>query len=128
MVTIRRGTPSRWKIAVAATASGGATMAPSVTATAHSIEGTSARTTIATTTVVNSTRPTASSRIGRTFALKSRMGVKYAAANRIGGRKSRKTTSGSSSIGGSLPAPRNPRTTPPSRNRIGSAIRIRRAR
>ena len=37
IVTIRRGTPSRRKMAVAATASGGATIAPSATAAAIGI-------------------------------------------------------------------------------------------
>ncbi len=45
IVTIRRGTPRRWKIAVAATASGGATIAPSVRAAAHGMVGTRAWTT-----------------------------------------------------------------------------------
>ncbi len=76
MVTIRRGTPRRWKIAVAATASGGATMAPSVKAAASPMPGTMALTTTPTASVVNSTRPTARSRMGRAFALKSRIGVK----------------------------------------------------
>ena len=75
IVTTRGGTPSRRKIAVAATASGGATMAPSAKATAGSRNGMMARATSPTTSVVNSTRPTASSAIGRALALKSRIGV-----------------------------------------------------
>src|SRR6476661_329951 len=126
IVTTRRGTPRRWSTAVAATASGGATIAPSVSATGQAMSGISTCATAATMTVVNSTRPMASNRIGRAFALKSRMGVKYAAANRIGGRKSRKTRSGSSVMRGI--AGSSPRTTPPNRRRIGSATLNRRAR
>src|SRR3954453_13941805 len=47
----------------AATASGGATMAPSVTAAAQGRSGTSSLAVTATITVVNSTAPTASSRM-----------------------------------------------------------------
>ncbi len=64
IVTIRRETPSRWKTAVAATASGGATMAPSANAAASGMP-VSCCVTNATATVVNSTSPMASNRIGR---------------------------------------------------------------
>jgi len=40
IVTMRRGTPTRWKIAVAATASGGATIAPRAKAPAQPSAGT----------------------------------------------------------------------------------------
>src|SRR3989304_3352870 len=74
MVTKRRGTPRRWKIAVAATASGGATSAPTTKAKAHPSTGTSACTTTATAAAVKMTRPKASSAIGRRLARDSRMG------------------------------------------------------
>ena len=61
--------------AVAATASGGATMAPNVKAGAPASAGTSQETTTPTTTVVNRTRPMASRPMGRALALRSRIGV-----------------------------------------------------
>ena len=125
IVTIRRGTPSRWKIDVAATASGGATIAPRVSAAARPMPGIMAFATRPTASVVNSTRPTARRRIGRAFARKSRIGVKYAAANRMGGRNRAKTRSGWSSMRG-RPGTR-PRATPARSSRIGSAMRSRRA-
>ncbi len=60
---------------VAATASGGATIAPRVKAAAAPRPGTTAWATSPTATVVNRTRPIASSPIARALALKSRIGV-----------------------------------------------------
>ena len=57
IVTIRRETPSRWKTAVAATASGGATIAPRVSAAARPMPGIEALATSPTATVVNSDEP-----------------------------------------------------------------------
>src|SRR3712207_1900436 len=91
----RRGTGSRDTIAVAATASGGETIAPRATATAQGSPGRRARAATATAAEVASTSPTARRVIGRMFALNSRSEVKNAAAQRIGGRKTKKTTSGS---------------------------------
>ena len=62
-------------MAVAATASGGATMAPSANAAAAGRPGIATWATTPTTIVVNRTRPMASSAIGRALALKSRIGV-----------------------------------------------------
>jgi len=76
IVTTLRGTPRRWKTLVAATASGGATIAPSANAAGQPRPGMSAWATTATTTVVNSTRPTARRPIERMFARMSRMEVK----------------------------------------------------
>ncbi len=73
----RRGTPSRLAIAFAATGSVGDTIAPSTTADAHGRPATSCTTT-ATTAVVASTSPIASSPIGRRFARRSRSEVKNA--------------------------------------------------
>lgn len=61
----------RRAMAVAATASGGATTAPSANAAAQLIPGTTTCTTAPTTSVVNATRPMESSRIGLRLALKS---------------------------------------------------------
>ena len=78
-VTIRRGTFMRDMIAVAATASGGETMAPNANATAQGSSGTSHLSVAATATVVAMTRPTARSEIEPRFARKSRQDVKSAA-------------------------------------------------
>ena len=73
IVTIRRGSPIRRPIAVAATASGGATTAPIATAPAASrCSGSiSVRRRRRRPTVVKTTSPTDSSRIARRLALKS---------------------------------------------------------
>src|SRR6476646_356596 len=97
MTVTRRGTGSRATIAAAATASGGLTIAPNAIATGHGIPGTINRATRATATEVTSTSATASDPIGRMFALNSRSGVKNAAAQSTGGRKTKNTKLGSSS-------------------------------
>src|SRR2546425_2780310 len=74
--------PSRRAMAVAATASGGETMAPRASATGQLMPGTRTRATAATAAVVAKTSPTARSVIGRRLARKSRSDVKYAAAHR----------------------------------------------
>jgi hypothetical protein len=79
MVITRRGTGRRCVTAVAATASGGETIAPSTNAAAHGRSGTIQCATAATAQVVNSTSPMASSEIGRRLALKSRQLVSSAA-------------------------------------------------
>ena len=76
IVTTRRGTPSRWKIAVAATASGGATIAPRANAAGQPMPGMSVWATTATMTIVVRTRPIERRPIARRFALKSRIEVK----------------------------------------------------
>src|ERR1044071_7245621 len=68
---MRRGMLSFDRIAVAATASGGDTMAPNASATAQGISGTRNLTVAAITSMVTITRPIASRPIGRRFALKS---------------------------------------------------------
>ena len=80
MVTTRRGTLSRWVTAVAATASGGDTIAPSTNATSQLIPGITACAAQATAVVVATTRPMASCEIGRLLAAKSRHDVNHAAA------------------------------------------------
>ena len=94
MVTTRRGTLSRWVTAVAATASGGDTIAPSTNATCQLIPGMNVCATQATAVVVATTRPMASSAIGRLLAAKSRHDVNHAAAYSSGGRNSSSTSSG----------------------------------
>jgi hypothetical protein len=61
----------RWKIAVAAMASVGDTMAPRTNAAGHDSPGTTACATTATPAVVKRTRPMESRPIGWRFALKS---------------------------------------------------------
>ena len=77
MVTIRRGMPIRRATAVAETASGGATTAPSAIAVANGI-GSSHQATSPAATVLNSTRPTDSRPIGRRLARKSTSDVRIA--------------------------------------------------
>ncbi len=72
----RCGIRSCRNTAPAATASGGDTIAPRATAAAQLMPGTAACATSATTAVVTSTSPIASSEIGRRFARKSRSEVK----------------------------------------------------
>ena len=79
MFTIRRGTPRRCMIAVAAIGSVGETTAPSTKAAAQGRPGTIACATTATTTIVSRTSPTARRPTGRTFARRSRSEVKNAA-------------------------------------------------
>ena len=67
-VTIGRGNPILRAMAVAATASGGATTAPMASDTGQVTSGSSRCTTAATPAMVNSTSPTESSRIGRRCA------------------------------------------------------------
>jgi hypothetical protein len=80
MVTSRRGTLSRCVTAVAATASGGETIAPRTNATGQLIPGITACAIQATAVVVTTTRPIASSVMGRVLAAKSRQDVNHAAA------------------------------------------------
>ena len=83
---IRRGSPTVRPTAVAATASGGETIAPSVNAAASGRSGSTACTANPTTSVVNSTSPTDSSPIGRMFCRKLITELCQAAANSSGGR------------------------------------------
>ena len=121
IVMTRRGTPRRRSTDVAATASGGATIAPNANAGAHWSSSTSRPATSPTASVVNSTSPIASWPMARTFALKSRIGVVYADPNRIGGRNKRKTSSGGSSMVGASGnwVSTSPSPSPPRTSRIG---------
>ena len=113
---MRRGTPRRWATVVAAMASVGETMAPSTKAAAQGSPVT-VWTTAATTKVVISTSPTASSVIGLIFARKSRHEVKIAETYSSGGKNNKNTSSGSSSTCGSPGT--NPSADPPRTSRIG---------
>src|SRR5438552_15531532 len=100
MVMIRRGTFRRCMTEVDATASGGEMIAPTTNAVVQRMPGTTACATHATAVVVTTTRPMASSKMGRRLAEKSRHEVNQAAENKIGGRNSSSTSSGASRIGG----------------------------
>src|ERR671916_1808927 len=115
-VTMRRGTPRRWATVVAAMASVGETIAPSTNAAAQG-RSVTVWTTAATTRVVISTSPTASSEIALTFARKSRHEVKSAETYSKGGKNNKNTSSGSSSTDGNCGT--NPSADPPSTSRIG---------
>ena len=99
-VTIRRGMGRRWRTEAAATASGGATTAPSAMAAAQGSSGRMSLITTATQAVVNSTQPTASSRMGRRLKRNSRQSVRQALAWRRGGRKKASASVGSSETRG----------------------------
>ena len=116
-VVIRRGTPSRRAIAVAASGSVGETIAPSANAAAHGRPSIAAWATTATEHIVTSTRTSAASVIGRRFARRSRTEEKYAALNSSGGRKISRTSSGSSSTCGTPGA--KPTRLPPATSMIG---------
>ena len=112
-----RGTPRRRNTEVAASASVGATMAPSVNAAAQPSPGTSACATAATMTVVSRTSPTDSRAIGQRFVRRSRSGVSNAAPNSSGGRNTSSTRSGSRVMCGIQGT--NPSARPPSTNSAG---------
>jgi hypothetical protein len=126
IVTIRRGTPSRRPIDVAAIGSVGETTAPRTKAADHGIPSTAQWATMPTARVVAATSPTERRPIGRTFARRSRSDVKNAAEYSSGGRNAISTTSGGSSKSGS-PGTRLS-ASPPSTSRIGYGIRVRGAR
>jgi hypothetical protein len=100
MVITRFGKLKPFVAAVAATASGGEMMAPSTNDSAQSKPGITRCATQATAQVVKITHPIANKVIGRFAALKSGHDVFQAAEYKTGGRKMRKTTSGSREIEG----------------------------
>ena len=110
MVVMRRGRPTRRPTAVVATASGGATTAPSANAAARVSDGSAHHATRPTATVVTATRPTASSASASRTAAKSISEVRIAAAYSSGGSRPTSTRSGSSSKDGT-PGMNDP-TTP----------------
>src|SRR3954454_6576309 len=118
--TSRRGAPTRDAIAVAATASVGATIAPSVNDTAHDMPTTSWAIS-ATPTIVNRTQPTASIEIGFRLACRSRSDEKNAAEYSSGGSRMMKTRSGGSSTSGAPGT--NPSAAPPTTSAIGYGTR-----
>ncbi len=122
-VTIRAGMPSRLPTAVAATASGGETTAPTAMAAASPISGTSQCRKKPTTTAETMTRTTASAEIAVKFRRKSPAGTVIAAEYRIGGRMMNRIRCGSSTSSG---APgMNPAAAPSRTNKIGEATPIR---
>lgn len=102
MLSTRCGRPI-WRItAVAAAASGGATMAPSAMATGQGMSGTSQRLTSATPATVLATAAITSPLTGRQLARRSRSEVWYAASSRTGATNSVNASSGSSTQRGLL--------------------------
>src|SRR5687768_1872564 len=111
MVVMRRGTRRRSVMAVAATASGGETMAPRTKAAARGRPGTRAVATRATAAVVKRTRPTARRVMGRRLARKCRQVVMKRAEERRGGREDGEGESGGRrERRGREEMPRQPRT------------------
>ena len=78
--------PKRSKVAPAATASGGETIAPSTNADAQPNPGASHSTAVATANVLTITSPTASSEIGRTLRRSSSQSVTQPPWKSNGGR------------------------------------------
>src|ERR687890_706355 len=113
---MRRGTPRGWAAGGGAGGAGGGAEGPRQKAAPQG-SPTTVWATEATTKVVISTSPTASSVIGLTLALKSRQLVKSAETYSKGGKNNRNTSSGSSSTGGSPGT--NPSADPPRTSRIG---------
>src|SRR3954454_15675655 len=124
-VIILRGSPSSRPTAVAATASGGATIAPRANPAASGRPGTSAHATKPTAAVVASTSPTDSRVIDRSSLRKPRTELCQAAAYSSGGTKKNSTSSGLSSYSGN---PGTFDTASPTRTRtIGAETRVRSA-
>src|SRR6185503_13080135 len=82
--------------AVAATASGGATIAPSAIAAAHGIEGMIARATTATAIVVSTTAKITRLVTGAQLSFRSLSDASYAASSRRGATNSANASSGGS--------------------------------
>jgi len=95
--TILRGIATRRATAVAATASGGATIAPSAMPAASGSPGITSQATRPTPAAVNRTSPTDSTAIGPRSRLKSTSEVWIAVEYSSGGSRPTSTTSGSSS-------------------------------
>ena len=115
--TTRRGAFWRRAIAVAATGSVGATIAPSVNAAAHERPPISSWATTATAHIVASTRPIAAIEIARASRRSSCRLAKKAAEYSSGGRNTTSTSSGASSTVG-IPGTK-PSTSPPTTSTIG---------
>jgi hypothetical protein len=99
-VLSRRGNVTRCSTARADTASGGDTIAPRATHAAHGKLGTSSLAANATTAVVNSTAPIASSKMPPRWRRNDACAVNHAPSISSGGRKITSTSSGSSSTTG----------------------------
>src|SRR2546430_9171053 len=113
------------RTAAAATASGGATTAPSAIAAAQGIVGMSAWATTATAAVVNPTATTTRLGTGAQLSLRSLSDASYAASSRTGATNSASARSGGTLIDG---APgRNASSAPPSARNTGYGAPTRRA-
>src|SRR4051794_23637327 len=120
--TSRRGARTRVAISTAATGSVGETTAPSTNAASHDRPSMTACATTATTTIVAVTSATARNEIGPRFARRSCSDEKNAAEYSSGGRKARRTMSGSSTIW--LRPGMEASALPPATIRIGYGIGV----
>src|SRR5215212_1124175 len=111
--------------AVAATASGGATTAPSAIAAAHGIVGTSVWVMTATAAVVNPTANTTRLITGTQLSLRSLSDASYAASSRTGATKSASASSGGT-VNEGVPG-RNASSAPPNARNTGYGAPTRRA-
>src|SRR2546423_13366383 len=117
MVRMRCGGRSWRSTAVAAAASGGATIAPSTIAGAHGISSTKPRATRATAIVVNPTANITRLVTGAQLSLRSLGEASYAASSSTGAIKSASASSGGTVIEGAPGT--NARTAPPSARNTG---------
>src|SRR5258708_2700151 len=104
-------------MAVAAAASGGATMAPSAIAAAHGMSGRNQRTSSATAAVVTPTAANTSVETGSQFLRRSRSEVSKAASSSTGATNSASARSGSSVQDG--PDGTNVSSAPPMARKVG---------
>ncbi len=125
MVSRRCGGCSGRSTAVAATASGGATMAPRAIAAGHGMAGISAWATIATAAVVSPTAKTTRPVTGAQLSLRSLRDASYAASSNTGAMNSAKASSGGRV--NVVPVGRNARAAPPSARNTGYGAPTRRA-
>src|SRR3954471_7386644 len=115
MVRMRCGGRSARSTAVAATASGGATIAPSTTAAAQGSPGTIAWATAATAAVVRPTATTTSPSKGAQLSRRSRNEASNAASSRTGA-TNRASTSSGGKVGAGAPGTNASRAPPIARN------------
>jgi hypothetical protein len=126
MTISRFGSLISLSIAVAAAASGGATNAPRVTATAHGMAGSIHRATNATAPVVTLTATRISEATGNQFLRRSRIGLSKAASSSTGATNRASARSGSRVRRGPLGS--SARTMPPKASSAGDGMASRRAR
>src|SRR5262245_31237528 len=125
MTSRRCGSRSCFRIALAAAASGGATIAPSATAEDHGMSGTKARAANATATIVTPTAANTRHVTGIHWRRKSRIDVSNAESSNTGATNNASVSSGSSSNFGADGSNASP--SPPNASNDGYGTLMRRA-